>query len=95
MAICVQLPVTSATRADADAFVDAMEALIAEQGGPPDGLMVHFARPHEDGFLVCQIWRAEEPMRSYYEQAVLPQLAAAGLAHGELSTWPVWSLARP
>jgi hypothetical protein len=88
MAIVVQLPVTPASRADADDFDAAMEAVMSGQGGPPEGLT-------DGGFMIWQVWRAEVEMRAYYEQTILPQLAVAGLAHGEVTTSPVWSLARP
>jgi hypothetical protein len=95
MAIMVQMPVSSASRSDADAFDAAMEALMAGDGGPPDGLMVHVTHPHDEGFMLCQVWRAEPPMRAYFERAIIPRLESSGLAHGELATWPVWSFARP
>ena len=95
MAIMVQLPVTAAVRGDADAFDAAMERAMAEAGGPPEGLMVHVTRPHDEGFMLCQVWRAEAPMRDYYARAVIPQLDASGLTYGDVSTWPVWSFARP
>jgi hypothetical protein len=95
MAIIVQLPVTSATQDEADAFDAAMEAVMADEGRPPEGLMVHLTRPHDEGFMICQVWRSEAPMRAFHERAVVPQLAAAGLAHGEVTVWPVWSFARP
>ena len=34
-------------------------------------------------------------MRDYYARAVIPQLDASGLTYGDVSTWPVWSFARP
>ena len=45
--------------------------------------------------MVWQVWRAEAEMRAHYERSVLPQLAVAGLTHGEVTTSPVWSQARP
>jgi hypothetical protein len=95
MAIMVQLPVTAAERSDADAFDAAMEGRMAASGGPPEGLMVHVTRPRDQGFMLCQVWRTEEPMRDYYSREVIPQLDASGLPYGDLTTWPVWSFARP
>lgn len=95
MAVVVQLPVTPASRADAAALEDAMESVMVDQGGPPAGLMVHVARPEGDGFLLLQVWRTELEARTSFEESVLPELTRLGLPHGEVTTWPVWSLARP
>lgn len=95
MAVVVQLSVTAASRADAAALEDAMEAVMVAEGGPPAGLMVHVAWPRDEGFVLCQVWRTEAEARESFEQSVLPELARLGLQHGELTVCPVWSLARP
>lgn len=61
----------------------------------PLGLMVHVARPEGDGFLLLQVWRTEGEARRSFEESIRPELTRLGLTHGELTTWPVWSLARP
>lgn len=95
MAIMVETLVPVASRADADRLSDAIEASMVERGGPPQGLMAHFAGPLGDGFRICDVWATEAPMRVFYEEVVLPQLAAAGLAHEKSVVSPVWSFARP
>lgn len=95
MAVVVEIAVPGGTREQADAFDDSMERLIGEQGGPPPGLMVHLTRPDDDGFLLCDVWRNEEEMRSFLESSILPQLAAAGVHPEEATVRPVWSFARP
>jgi hypothetical protein len=95
MAVVVQLPVTPASRDDVNALDDAMETVMAAQGGPPPGLMLHVAWPVDEGFMLCQIWRTEAEARASFEESVIPELARLGLPHGELITRPVWSLARP
>jgi hypothetical protein len=72
-----------------------IEASMMEMGGPPPGLMVHFARPDGDGFLLFNVWRNESDMRPFYDDVVLPRLAEAGLQHEESKIFPVWVLARP
>jgi hypothetical protein len=57
--------------------------------------MVHVARPEGDGFLLLQVWRTEGEARRSFEESIRPELTRLGLTHGELTTWPVWSLARP
>ncbi|MBJ7593747.1 MAG: hypothetical protein JF886_02615 [Candidatus Dormibacteraeota bacterium] len=64
-------------------------------GGPPAGLMVHFARADGDGFMLCNVWRTEDDMRSFYDAVVLPRLAEAGLAAEDPSVSTMWGFARP
>ena len=95
MAIVVETLVPRATRAEAEQFDASIEASMMELGGPPPGLMVHFARPDGDGFLLSNVWRNESDMRPFYDDVVLPRLAEAGLQHEESKIFPVWVLARP
>lgn len=64
-------------------------------GGPPIGLMAHIAHPSGDGFVLCDVWRSEPEMRSFYDEVVLPKLAEAGLEPRDPVISPVWSFARP
>ncbi len=45
--------------------------------------------------MLCNVWTTEAEMRSFYDEVVLPNLAAAGLKPAESVTSPVWSFARP
>lgn len=84
-----------ASNAEADVFDESMELAMMQMGGPPDGLMVHFARPAKDGFLLCNVWRNEADMRSFYDDVVVPKLADVGLAAEEPAISPIWTFARP
>ena len=95
MAIVVETLVPRATRAEAEQFDASIGASMMEMGGPPPGLMVHFARPDGDGFLLSNVWRNESDMRPFYDDVVLPRLAEAGLQHEESKISPVWVFARP
>lgn len=95
MAIVGEILVPRASKAEADRFDDSVDAAMMKMGGPPAGLMVHFARPAGDGFLICDVWRTEADMRAFYDDVVLPKLADAGLDAEEPKTSPVWSFARP
>jgi hypothetical protein len=95
MAIVVETRVLQASKADADRFDDSMRAAMMQLGGPPAGLMVHITRPSGEGFLLCNVWRAETEMRPFYEDVIRPKLVDAGLCAEEPQIWPVWALARP
>jgi hypothetical protein len=72
-----------------------VNSAIMQLGGPPAGLMAHIAHPSGDGFVLCEVWRSEAEMRSFYDEVVLPELAEAGLEPQEPVISPVWSFARP
>lgn len=95
MAVVVQLSVTPASRDDATALEDAMETVMAAQGGPPAGLMMHVAWPMDEGFVLWQVWRTEAEATTSFEESVIPELARLGLPYDELIARPVWSLVRP
>ncbi len=95
MAIVVETIVPRASRAEPDRFDESIEAALAQVGGQPRGLMVHFSRPAGDGFLLCDVWRTEAEMRAFYDNVILPKLADAGLRPEKSSVSPVWSFARP
>lgn len=95
MAVVVETLVPQASKAEADRFDDSMGVAMMEMGGPPAGLMVHFARPSGDGFVLCNVWRAEADMRPFYDGVILPKLADAGLSFEEPTISPVWVFARP
>lgn len=95
MAIMVETLVPVASRADVDRLGDAVEASMVERGGPPQGLMAHFVSPFGGGFRICDVWANEASMQAFYDEVLLPQLAAAGLAHEKSVVSPVWSFARP
>jgi hypothetical protein len=95
MAIVVETLVPRASKAEADRFDDSIDSAMMQMGGPPAGPMVHFARPSGDGFMLCNVWRAEADMRSFYDDVILPKLADAGLSPEEPTISPVWVFARP
>ncbi|MDH4160287.1 MAG: hypothetical protein OEV62_08520 [Actinomycetota bacterium] len=95
MAIVVEMLVPGATRQHADLFDASVDSAVAQAGGPPEGLMVHFARPEGDGFVICNVWRSEADMKPFYDQVFLPILAAAGLSAEAPKVTPLWAFARP
>lgn len=95
MAVVVETEVVSASQAQHDLVDERIEAVMREMGGPPGGLMVHFSRPHGDGFLMVDVWRSESEMRTFHDASVIPVLAAVGLDLGDETVWPVWTFARP
>lgn len=95
MAVLVATRIVTGSQVDVDQLSQLVAAAIAQQGRPPNGLMVHIAHPAGDGFVIQDVWRTEAEMRSYYDAVVLPALTATGLTHEEPSVAPVWSFARP
>lgn len=95
MAVVVEILVPHASRAQHDQLDASMEAAMGQQGGPPTGLMVHFARPAVEGFLLCEVWRTEADMRPFFDDVVLPTMVDVGLRPEEPSVTPVWGFARP
>ncbi len=95
MAVVVEIRVLQASKADHEALDAGVEAAMGQQGGPPAGLMAHFARPEGDGFVICDVWRSEADMRPFVDGVILPALAAAGLASEEPIVSPAWGFARP
>lgn len=95
MAIVVRTLVPQASQADADRLDQLVNAAITQRGGPPAGLMAHIGHPSGTGFMICEVWRSEADMESFYDEVVLPKLAEAGLRRDEPDVSPVWSFARP
>lgn len=95
MAIVVDTHVLHASREQADALDASIESAMAEMGGPPAGLMVHFQCPAGDGFRICNVWRTEAEMEAFYRDVMRPNLARAGLAAGDSEVAVVWGFARP
>ena len=95
MAIVVQTLVPHASEADADRLDQLVNAAIMERGGPPVGLMAHIGHPSGAGFVICEVWRSEADMQSFYDEVVVPKLAEAGLVPDVPVVSPVWSFARP
>ena len=95
MAVIIRIVIDSATQDDHDRLGDAVETRLQDQGGPPDGLMVHLGWPADGGFVIIEAWRTEELFRSYQEQLLGPALREAGLAAREPEIGPAWSIARP
>lgn len=95
MAIHVETRIRDASHEQHDALDAAVETAMRAGGGPPEGLMVHLARPDGDGFLLCDVWRSEVDMRRFHDAVLLPALAEAGLEHESPRISPLWSLARP
>ena len=95
MAIVVEMLVPRASRDVADQFDAGVEQAMMRRGGPPAGLLVHYARPEGDGFVLCNVWRSEAEMRSFFEDVILPGLAQRGLEPSQPIVSPVWVFARP
>jgi len=95
MAIVVRTAVRSADQNAHDRLEQSVEAAIAQQGGPPDGLMVHLAHPSGQDFLIVDVWRSESEFRAWWKDVMAPALADLGLTAGEPEINPVWSFARP
>jgi hypothetical protein len=95
MAIVVQTLVQHASQADADRLDQLVNAAIMELDGPPAGLMAHIGHPSGTGFVICEVWRSEADMRSFYDKIVLPKLAEANLQADTPVVSPAWSFARP
>jgi hypothetical protein len=95
MAVIVRIVIDSASQDDHDRLGGAVEARLHDQGGPPDGLMVHLGWPVDDGFVITEAWRTEELFRRYREHVLEPALSEAGLFAGEPEIGPAWSIARP
>ncbi len=95
MAVIVRIVIDSASQDDHDRLGGAVEARLHDQGGPPDGLMVHVGWPEGDGFVIAEAWRTEELFRRYQEHLLEPALAEAGLVARDPDVSPAWSIARP
>ena len=95
MAVIVRIVIDSASQEEHDRLGALVEARIAGQGGPPDGLMVHLGWPLDNGFVITEAWRSEELFRSYQQHLLDPALDEAGLLAGEPEILPAWSIARP
>ena len=95
MAIVVETLVTLASKDQADQFDASIERAMMQMGGPPAGLMVHFARPSGEGFQLFNVWRSEAEMKPFFDDVILPRLADAGLTPEEPLVAPVWVFARP
>jgi hypothetical protein len=95
MAIVVQTLVPHASEADADRLDQLVNAAIMRSGGPPAGLMAHICHPSGAGFMICEVWRSDADMQSFYDEVVVPKLAEAGLVPEDSVVSPVWSFARP
>ena len=95
MAVIVRIVIDSASQDDHDRLGGAVENRLHDQGGPPDGLMVHLGCPVGDGFVLTEAWRTEELFRRYQEHLLKPALTEAGLMASEPEISPAWSIARP
>jgi hypothetical protein len=95
MAVIVRIVIDSGSQHDHDRLGSAVETRLQDQGGPPDGLMVHLGWPVDGGFVITEAWRTEELFRKYQEDLLEPALAEAGLVATEPELSPAWSIARP
>jgi hypothetical protein len=95
VAIVVETLIRQATKAEAEHFDELVENAMTQAGGPPAGFMVHFTRPHGDGFLMVNVWRSENDMQPFYNSTIRPKLAEAGLTGDPPVVSPIWVFARP
>lgn len=82
MALVVQTFVPRASEADADRVDQEVNSAIMQMGGPPTGLMAHIAHPSGDGFVLCEVWRSDAEMRSFYATSSSPSWPKPGLSRG-------------
>ena len=68
---------------------------MGQAGGPPAGLMSHVVFPHEDSFVVAEVWRTQAEGQPFVDEVLRPLLVETGLTAGENTVLPVWSFARP
>jgi hypothetical protein len=95
VAIVAHTRIKKASRTEQQAVEDRVNAAIAAQGGPPDGLMALIVYPEGDGFVICSVWADEAKMAAYDKATQRPAIEAAGLVAGQVVTAPLWSFARP
>ena len=95
MAVLIQLTVAPATQDQYNELDDKVGQSMDEAGGPPAGLMSHAVYPEGDGFVIADVWRAEEEGQRYIGDVLRPLLAELGLTGQDSVVRPVWSFARP
>lgn len=95
MAILVRTSIEPADQYGHDRFDEVVQAVIAREGRPPEGLMVHLSHPSGDGFVTVDVWRSEDAFHSWWNGVMEPALAEVGLAAREQEIHPVWRYARP
>jgi hypothetical protein len=95
MAVLLQFTVTPATRDQFNELDARLEESMTQGGGPPPGLMSHVVYPHDDGFVVADVWRTESDGQPFVNEVIYPVLAELGLTASEITALPVWSFARP
>jgi hypothetical protein len=95
MAILLQVIVTPATQEQFNQLDMRVGESMAQAGGPPAGLMSHVAYPHDEGFVIAEVWRAESEGVTYVDDVLRPLLTGLGLNAAESAILPVWSFARP
>lgn len=94
MAALLQLTVAPATRDQFNELDAKVGQSMSEAGGPPAGLMSHAVYPEGDGFVIAEVWRAEEEGQRYIGDVLRPLLAELGLTGQDNVVRPVWSFAR-
>jgi hypothetical protein len=95
MAVLLMLPVSDATQDAFNVLDGRVGQSMASAGGPPAGLMAHVVYPAEGGFVVAEVWRAEDEGRAYMDDVLRPLLTELGLGATDIELRPVWSFARP
>ena len=95
MAVILQLTVAPGTQDQFNELDAKVGQSMSEAGGPPAGLMSHAVYPEGDGFVIAEVWRAEEEGQRYIGDVLRPLLAELGLTGQDNAVRPVWSFARP
>ncbi|MBM7785044.1 hypothetical protein [Tenggerimyces flavus] len=95
MAVAVETRIHHATQVEHDALDERIGEAIGAMGCPPAGLMVHFTKPHGDGFVIVDVWRTEAELRSFHDDVLAAALAATGLDADPPVVSPIWGFARP
>lgn len=95
MAVLLRLSVSSVTRDQFNQLDAKVGQAMAEEGGPPPGLMSHVVYPEGDGLVVADVWATESQGQSYIDDVLRPLLTELHLTMSETTMLPVWSFARP
>ena len=48
----------------------------------PDGLLMHSAGPHPDGWMVYDIWQSREHLQKFFTERLMPAAQELGLERG-------------
>ena len=61
---------------------DAISKRLADQGDPPDGLLVHTAGFTGHGFRIFEVWESKEQFERFFNDRLMPLIVEVGAADG-------------